>query len=261
MPELIGSAAAETADLRAAVLSAGAAIADVDRWIAVGVAGGGEVVGVFGPDTVGTYRGFGAEVTVRLGPADPPDSDEAPTPDPGPPDPGVADTELPGSGIPGPRRPDPTVPLAALTVGWLRDRVAPRVPARVLIAAPEPTAGERSDTTDHLIAAMVGGDRVGFVIVGDGARTLTERAPGGLHPDAATVQRRLDDLLTTADLAGLGALDEQECTRVGVGSTAAWRIGASAVAALGEPVVPRELYRGHPFGVGYWVGTWLPEGM
>lgn len=236
VPELIGSAAAETADLRAAVLSAGAAIADADRWIALGVAGGGEVVGVFGPDTVGTYRGFGAEVTVHLG---------------------AADQSAPG----GTRMPDPQLPLAALTVGWLHDRVAPRVPVRVVIVAPEPAVDERREAADAVIAAVAGDDRVGVVIVGDGARTLTERAPGGLHPDSAIVQQRLDDLLSAADLAGLGSLDEQECARVGVGSTAAWRIGASAVAALGERVVPRELYRGHPFGVGYWVGTWLPEGL
>lgn len=231
VPELIGSAATETTELRHAVLAAGRAVADADRWIALGVAGSGEWPGRFGPDTVGTYCGFGAEVTVRLGVGHLGHAAE----------------------------PDAALPLAALTVGWVRDRVAPDRSVEVLVVPDAPNATEQRAAAAAVIDALGTDQRVALVLVGDGARTLTERAPGGLHPDAEGMQRRLDHLLATADLAGLADLDEGECARVGVGSAAVWRIGATAVRAVGDRWVGRELYRGHPFGVGYWVGTWLPE--
>lgn len=234
VPELIGSAETETSDLRDAVLAAGTAIGRADRWVAVGVAGRGEPVGSFGPDVVGTYRGFGADVSVRLG--------GVPTDEP------AAATD-----------PDPCLPLAVLTVGWLRDRVAARMPAQVHIVPAAPTGDERAATIATLVDAIGAQSRVALIVVGDGACTLTERAPGGLHPDAGAAQQRLDDLLAAADLDGLADLDEPECARVGIGSAAAWRIGAGALRTLGGRLRPAELYRGHPFGVGYWVGTWLPE--
>lgn len=238
VPELIGSAAVETADLRAAVLAAGSAIAQVDRWVGLGIAGPGESVGEFGPETVGTYRGFGAEVIVRLSP--------------GRLDPADAPGDAPGVAI----DPDPSVPLAALTVGWLRERVAPAASARVVVIPPDPR--EQQAVVATLTDMMSGPAPIGFVVVGDGARTLTERAPGGLHPEAGAVQESLDNLLAAADLTGLEYLDEQLCARVGVASAAAWRMAAAVVRELGYRPVAEELFRGHPFGVGYWAGTWLP---
>ncbi|MGZ8803610.1 MAG: hypothetical protein ACXWZL_13635, partial [Mycobacterium sp.] len=61
VPELAAKAATETADLRAAAVSAVAALPT--RWIGVGVAATDSVAG---PDSVGTFAGYGADVRVAL---------------------------------------------------------------------------------------------------------------------------------------------------------------------------------------------------
>ena len=63
VPELAGTAADEVAELRAAMIAAASALPP--RWIAVGVGAADRVVG---PQTVGTFAGFGAELAVRLSP-------------------------------------------------------------------------------------------------------------------------------------------------------------------------------------------------
>ena len=63
VPELAGAAADEVADLRAAMVAAAAALPP--RWVAVGVGAGDAVVG---PDSVGTFAGFGTDLLVRLSP-------------------------------------------------------------------------------------------------------------------------------------------------------------------------------------------------
>jgi len=93
---------------------------------------------------------------------------------------------------------------------------------------------------------------VGVLVVADGANTLTEKAPGGYDPGSAAVQSALDDALATGDAAALAELPPSITGR------AAWQ----ALAGLADPR-PRsakELYRGAPLGVGYFVGVWLPEG-
>ncbi|MGV9614218.1 hypothetical protein ACWDPW_19200, partial [Nocardia xishanensis] len=109
VPELGGRAAVgagtDPADppavLRAAALDAVEKLAAVTRrWTVVGI---GTVDGVLGPESAGTFRGFGADVRVALAGA-----------------PGFA--------------PDPRLPLPALIAGWLRGRVAPdaRATARLI---------------------------------------------------------------------------------------------------------------------------------
>ena len=61
VPQLAGAAAAETADLRQAILAAAATLPS--RWVAVGV---GPAASRFGPDAAGTFAGFGVDVPVAL---------------------------------------------------------------------------------------------------------------------------------------------------------------------------------------------------
>ena len=63
VPELASSAAAELADLRAAVLAAAATLPP--RWIAIGV---GPADDVIGQERAGTFAGYGVDLRVALSP-------------------------------------------------------------------------------------------------------------------------------------------------------------------------------------------------
>lgn len=213
VPELMGTAAAEVADLREAVLAAASTLPG--RWIAVGAAAADAV---FEPDRAGTFAGYGVDVPVALGPA------------------AAAPTEL---------------PLGALIAGWLRGRVDPdaRVQVRTHAAThPVDTAVARGRRLRAELDASA--DPVGVLVVADGANTLTPSAPGGFDPDAVAVQQALDDALAGGDTAALTRLPD----------TMTGRVGYQVLAGLAEPGphTSRELYRGAPYGVGYFAGVWTP---
>jgi hypothetical protein len=89
---------------------------------------------------------------------------------------------------------------------------------------------------------------VGVLVVADGVNTLTPAAPGGYDPDNADAQQALDDALACGDIAALRRLPQQ----------IRGRVAFQVLAGLAEPG-PRsakELYRGAPYGVGYFAGAW-----
>jgi aromatic ring-opening dioxygenase LigB subunit len=87
------------------------------------------------------------------------------------------------------------------------------------------------------------------LIVADGVHTLTPPAPGGYDPDSIPVQAALDDALAGGDTAALARLPRQVVGRV------AYQVLAGLA---GRPRSADELYRGAPYGVGYFAGVWLP---
>ncbi|MDA3658266.1 hypothetical protein [Mycobacterium xenopi] len=214
VPQLAGTAAAEVADLREAVITAAASLPA--HWIAVG---SGRSDGVVGPESAGTFAGFGVELPGRLSPH-------------------------------APRRPG-ALPLCALITAWAREQAQPHARAEVRVYADD----------HHVDAAMARGRRLrteidqlveptGVLIVADGANTLTPAAPGGYHPGDVDVQLALDDALACGDTAALTRLPAQVVGRVPF----------QVLAGLAEPA-PRsakELYRGAPYGVGYFAGVWQP---
>ena len=174
---------------------------------------------VVGPHVVGTLAGYGADVGVTLAPG--------------------------ASGMPSP------LPLCALITGWVRAQVNPRASAEVHIHA-EGLGGDAAVARGRRLRAELDADAddVGVLVVADGVRTLTPQAPGGFDPDSISVQAALDDALAAGDVAALGRLPEDIVGRV------AYQV----LAGLAEPA-PRatsELYRGAPYGVGYFVGVWQP---
>ncbi|KAA8962918.1 hypothetical protein [Mycobacterium sp.] len=212
VPELAGAAAAEVRDVRAAVIAAAAALPP--RWIAVGV---GPADAVIGPQSVGTFAGFGADVRVRLSPGD------------------VADPA--------------ELPLCALFTGWLRAQARPEAVAETRVHVADLDAATAMARGRRLRAEVErAADPVGVLVVADGVTTLTPAAPGGHRPGDVAVQRALDDALATGDVTALAELPDQVVGR------AALRV----LAGLAEPA-PRsakELYRGAPYGVGYFAGIW-----
>lgn len=212
VPELASGAAQELADLTGAVRRAAGDLPA--RWVALGV---GPQESRVASDAVGTFAGYGADVRVALAPD-----------------------------ATGPVQP---LPLCALIAGWLRGQTDSdaHVDVRVYTDDLEPATALRRGR--ELRAELDdSADRVGVLVVADGANTLTATAPGGFDPDSVARQAHWDDALAAGDVSGLAGL-----------SGVLGRVAYQVLAGLAGPgVSATELYRGAPYGVGYFVGTWVP---
>lgn len=214
VPELAGGAADETDGLRQAALSVCATLGP--RWT---VLGGHSVDAVLGAQTAGTFAAYGVDVAVTLGP-------------------GTT------------QAPDPELALPALTAGWLRGAAAPSASCVVrLVDADGPPA--RCAALGRALAAEP--EPVGLVVVGDGASTLTEKAPGAFDERAPAVQAGIDQVLGSADVDVLAALDPWLCGELGVSGRAVWQVAA---AAAGPGWRGRSVHTSAPYGVGYSVVAW-----
>jgi hypothetical protein len=220
VPELAGAAAAEVADLTAAVLAAAALLPP--RWVAVGTGRADAVLGPDGPNSRGTFAGFGADVPVRLSPR-----------------------------IDDGAEPQVDFPVCALLAAWVRGQARPEASVQVRVYRDDHDADTALARGRQLRAEIdQEPDPIGVLVVADGANTLTPAAPGGYHPGNADAQVVLDDALANGDVAALAPLPPQILGRVAF----------QVLAGLTEPG-PRsakELYRGAPYGVGYFAGAWQP---
>lgn len=177
---------------------------------------------VIGSGAVGTFAGYGADVRVRLAPH--------------------------GADAPRP------LPLCALVAGWVRGRHAPDAHAEVWVYADDLDVASAVVRGRALRAEIDGSDAsVGVLVIADGANTLTPTSPGGFEPASIDVQRDLDDALSGGDVGGLLRLPD------GVGGRVAFQVLAGLVEPA--PSAAHELYRGAPYGVGYFVGTWTPAAV
>jgi hypothetical protein len=143
------------------------------------------------------------------------------------------------------------LPLCALITGWVRGQMRPTARAEVRVYA----AGHNADAAQargRQLRAEIdeAADPIGVLIVGDGAHTLTPAAPGGHDPGSIDVQRALDNALADGDAAALLRLPAWIPGRV------AWQVLAGLVEPA--PRSAKELYRGAPYGVGYFAGVWQP---
>ena len=182
--------------------------------------GVGAADAVLGPDLTGTFAGYGVDRRVALSP-------DAP----------AAPTEL---------------PLCALIAGWARGEAAPQARAQIRVYAADHDA-EAALERARLLRAEIDGaaEEIGVLVVADGAHTLTPAAPGGYDPDSIAVQAGLDDALAAGNTAALAGLP----------ATIVGRVAYQVLAGLAPTSrSAKELYRGAPLGVGYFVGVWLPVG-
>jgi hypothetical protein len=174
---------------------------------------------VMDPDSMGSFAGFGADVRVGLSP-------------------GAAQSPV-------------GLPLCALIAGWVRGQARPETDAQVRVYRSDHDVDTALARGRHLRAEIdEAPDPIGVLVVADGANTLTERAPGGYDPGAADVQQALDDALADGDAAALTRLPAQILGRVAF----------QVLAGLTQPGprTAKELYRGAPYGVGYFAGVWQP---
>lgn len=143
------------------------------------------------------------------------------------------------------------MPLCALFAGWLRGEANPdaRVSVRVHPADLDADAAlARGRTLRELIDDQA--EPTGVLIVADGLKTLGPSAPGGEDLGAPPVQDALDDALAGGDVAALARIPDSVVGRV------AYQVLAGLVGS--GPSAATELIRGAPYGVGYFVGTWIP---
>lgn len=216
VPELVGGALAETEPLRTACLQAARMLVEVSPdWLAVAPGTADRVE----PHAVGTFRGFGVDVTVSL-------ADGA-------------------TGVP-----DPDLPLPALVAGWLREQAGAR---RVLVeftqAALVPAALDRAVATS---------EPMGLLVLGDGSNRHGLRAPGYADERSGGFDASVADALATADPAALLDVDLELAAELNAHGVAAWRALALAVRASGRRWRSELLYSDAPFGVGYHVAVWDP---
>ena len=93
-----------------------------------------------------------------------------------------------------------------------------------------------------------------LLVVADGIATLTEKAPGHLHPDAAPFAAELSRALAEGDAAALAALDPTTCDALWMRGRPALQVLAAAAEGLAGELVEEDA----PFGVQYLLTRWGP---
>lgn len=220
LPELATGAAAATAELRAACVAAATRLAGAaSNWICVGADEGGRRT--VPSDARGSFVGFGADVTVTLGGCD------APV--------------------------DPRFPLPLLVAGWLAAQTGVAIRIRGELVAPDASPQECT-----ALGRDIAGEDVGLLVVGDGAATHTEKAPGYLDARAGPFDAAVAAALRDADPAALAALDPDLATALFASGRAPWQVLAGATAGGGW--TGELLHSSMPFGVAYHVAVWTPCG-
>ncbi|MGE3286713.1 MAG: hypothetical protein AB7J32_11520 [Pseudonocardia sp.] len=228
VPELATGAAAETTSLRAACLAAAARLGATARhWIAVGADEGGRQS--VDPQARGTFAGYGVDVVVAL------------------------DTGSPG-GVRG-EAPDPMLALPLLIAGWVAAAAAVDVSIRGELVAPDAPAAECAEVGRALATELAAvAEPVGLLVVGDGASTHTEKAPGHLDERAGPFDAAVATALAGADTAALAALDPVLARQLHAVGRAPWQVLA---AAAGAGWTGELLYSQAPYGVAYHVAYWM----
>ncbi|MCT7356553.1 class III extradiol dioxygenase subunit B-like domain-containing protein [Streptomyces sp. 15-116A] len=223
VPEVAAGAAPELDAARAACTDALGVLAAArpDRLVVVGPVDSGEVE-AYPEGTVGSFRGFGVDVDVRLGRA----GEEA-----------TSGRELP----------------YALAVGaWLLGRTGWSGAPIEGLGVGEPLAAERCIQEGRDIAARA--ERVALLVMGDASACRTLKAPGYLDERAEPFDAGVARALGSADVKALRELDTGLARELKVSGRAPWQVlaGAGEHAALEGAL----LYEDAPYGVGYIVATW-----
>lgn len=229
IPELAAGAAADSAPLRTACLEAAGALAEVStRWVALGADGHRRLT--VPPSASGTFRGFGVEVPVALSPH-----------------------------AAGP--PDPDLPLPMLVAGWLRGQVGGGLEVRgEVVPVDLATAGCRRIGSGLAADLAVTDDQVGLLVVGDGAASHTERAPGYLDERAGPFDEQVAAALAAANPDGLLALDPLLAAELQAVGRAPWQLLAAVALAAGGSWRGELTYSAAPHGVAYHVALWTRVG-
>ncbi|MEV8526443.1 class III extradiol dioxygenase subunit B-like domain-containing protein [Streptomyces sp. NPDC052000] len=224
VPEVAAGAAPELGAARDACADAVGVLAACRPDLLV-VVGPAEDPCVYRQGAVGSFAGFGVDLSVRLGPGEPAE--------------------------PGERTPQELPP--SLTVGaWLLERAGwTDAPVEGLAVAEELAPRLCADAGGELAARAA---RVALLVMGDGSACRTIKAPGYLDERAASFDQVASAALGTADTHTLLGLDDRLAYELKVAGRAPWQVLAGA--ARGAELAGRLLYEDAPYGVGYFVSVW-----
>ncbi|KUM89340.1 hypothetical protein AQI88_39830 [Streptomyces cellostaticus] len=222
MPEVAAGAAPELDAARAACTDALGVLAAArpDLLVVVGPAGQSGR-GWHPQGTPGSFRGFGVDVEVRLGPATG----------------AVTERELP-----------PSLAVAA----WLLERTGWADAPIEGLGVGEPLPPERCGEVGRDLGTRAG--RVALLVMGDASACRTLKAPGYLDERAAPFDAEVARALGAADVAAVRALDAELAHELKASGRAPWQILAGA--AEDAHLAGALLYDDAPYGVGYLVATW-----
>ncbi|GAA2200178.1 MULTISPECIES: class III extradiol dioxygenase subunit B-like domain-containing protein [Streptomyces] len=222
VPEVAAGAAPELDAARAACTDALGVLAAArpDLLVVVGTAGQGEH-GPYPQGTRGTFRGFGVDLDVRLGPA-------------------------------GPSVPERELPTSLAVAAWLLERTGWADAPIEGLGVPDTLEPEQCAATGRELAGRAG--RVALLVMGDGSACRTLKAPGYLDERAAPFDAEVARALAAADAAALRALDPGLARELKAAGRAPWQILAGAAEHTG--LTGSLLYEDAPYGVGYLVATW-----
>ncbi|CAL9401231.1 hypothetical protein SUDANB6_01459 [Streptomyces sp. enrichment culture] len=232
VPEVAAGAAPELEAARAACTDALGVLAAArpDRLVVV-APGEHDDVRTYPEGAPGTFRGFGVDLDVRLGPGAAPETRPAP-----------GGEAAAGAGLPY------GLAVAAWLLGRTRWSDAPIDALTVGDALP----AERCLVLGRELAARAG--RVALLVMGDASACRTLKAPGYLDERAAPFDAEVARALGAADGAALAALDTGLARELKASGRAPWQVlaGAAEGRALGGAL----LYEDAPYGVGYAVAAW-----
>jgi hypothetical protein len=231
VPQLAQGAAAELALVRAAAIEAVRTVA-VGPGLPVFVLGPGPHDTAFPPGATGSMAGFGVDLTVTLGAA-------------------ATRGEIAGP-----------LPLS-LTVGaWLlREAGGAQPRARGWSFA----ATDGSAPTPPALLAELREQAVGdcvLLVMGDGSARRSTTAPGSLDPRAAAFDAGVAAALAGGDPKALADIDPVLGTQLLAAGVPAWHAAAAVLSSPGSPPCydASVLLEDAPYGVGYFVSTWLAPG-
>ncbi len=145
------------------------------------------------------------------------------------------------------------------------DRAVGTVVGAALLAAAAATvpvtaveiAGRGSDRAAALTALTAGPDRIGVLVMADGAACHGDAAPGRRSDAADPFDRAVADALAAGDPAALRSACSDQRSATELLATVEPLAALAALVAGRPPSRSRLLYSAAPFGVGYLVGLWL----
>ncbi|GAA0619608.1 hypothetical protein HPO96_25150 [Kribbella sandramycini] len=141
----------------------------------------------------------------------------------------------------------PVLPLSLAVGGWLLEQSKAAALPRSYLAVDAVTTPGDALASGRKLAA--GEERVGLLVMGDGAPRRSEHSPVHLHPRAEVFDRTVAEALRTADAEVLAALDPGLAGELQAAGRAPWQVLAGALGALQGEL----LYDAAPYGVGYFV--------
>lgn len=224
VPEVAAGAAPEMDAARAACTDALGVLAASRPGLLVVVGPAGRSGrGTHPQGTPGSFRGFGADVDVRLGQRVS----------------GGADTGR-------------VLPASLAVAGWLLERTGWSYAPIEGLGVGEPLEPERCIQAGRDIAGRA--ERVALLVMGDASACRTLKAPGYLDERAAPFDASVARALGSADVPALKALDTGLASELQASGRASWQVLAGAAEQAG--LTGALLYDDAPYGVGYLVAAW-----